>query len=77
MPVQLDDSEPDYGTFGVRAKRVADITPPAIDRQRAYQADGGNISVAAKARGKADGGTTVINAQPGSFAVRRRTLRKG
>lgn len=77
MTVQLDDSEPDYGTFGVRAKRVAEITPPAIDRQRAYQSDGGNISPAAKARAKAGGGPSVVTTKPGGFAVRQRTLRKG
>lgn len=77
MTVALDDNEPDYGTFGVRAQRVADISPPAVDRQRVYQSDGGNISVAAKTRTKAAASATVNNAKPGTFGVRKRTLRKG
>lgn len=67
----------DYGLFGVRAKRDEHpVRPPPIDRQRIYTGDGGQTrAMGATPRFKNTGGGSANKAAPGTFKVRKRTLK--
>ncbi len=73
MALADDATEPDYGTYGVRAQRTSDpVNPPPIDRQRVYMGAGQDLGMGAKGRAKVNSGGSVNATKPGAFAVRKR-----
>ena len=65
----------DYGILGVRAKRDEHpVRPPPVDRQRIYKGIGAG-PMGATPRLKNTGGAALNTARPGSFKVRKRTLK--